>query len=199
MRSALAALFSAVCLVSASTSHAQIKRDTDHILARLSYSNTLMQYSADRARSVCIAVYDSGMYRFWRPDTTKMQPGDPNPYRVVSQGMLTDSELHEFSSMLDELNFKFQPPGIIEQGAESFLAEVVRHGKTVRYRWLDPDRRHPFPKGVDKLVSWLQVFQPKDSTRITLYPLSDMKVCPAANENPLPLFALNATGSANVR
>ena len=194
MLSVLATLVSAVVLLSASTSFAQVKRDPDHILARLSYSNTLMRYSDDRARSICIAVYDSGRYRFWRPNTAKLKPGDPDPYRLISQGMLTNDQLREFRSMLGELNFNFQPPGVLEQGAESFLAELVRHGKTVRYRWLNPDQSRPFPESVDKVVSWLQAFQPKDSTTITLYAMSDMQVCPAANENPLPLFALGSTG-----
>lgn len=94
MRLELAILISAAVLIGAGTTSAQTERNgDDRLIARLSYGNTLMEYSDDTPRRVCFAVYKSGLYRLWRPNTMDLKPGDPDPARIVSQGALTQEEM----------------------------------------------------------------------------------------------------------
>ncbi len=55
--------------------------------------------------------------------------------------------------------------------------------------WIDPDHNRAFPQSVDRLVDWLQTFEALGSTTIELHELSDIAVCPSANDNPLPLVS----------
>jgi hypothetical protein len=190
MRSHLCSLISALLFLTAAGSSAQVKQtSTDHLLARLSYSNTLMDQSNDRARKVCFAVYDSGLYRLWRPGHLELRPKSPDSGRFVLQGTLTKAQMRQLGAMLKDMNFKSSGGGLIEQGSESFLAELVKDGKSVRYKWIDPDYSRAFPQPVDRLIDWLQDFEAVGSTRIQLHELSDIAVCPSANVNPLPLVS----------
>ena len=189
MRSSLSTLiFSAVLTVT--TSHAQIQRNTDeHILARLSYSNTMMEYSGAQSRRVCFAVYDSGLYRLWRPDPLHINSGDLDPAHVLFEGQLTTEQMLQFRTMMKQLDFRSREGGLVQMGAESFLAELPNNGKTIRFKWVNPDHRHPFPRAVSRMVDWLQDFEPHNSTQLALREMSDTPVCPSANDNPLPLTA----------
>jgi len=190
MRVELAILISAAVLIGARTASAQTEKNgDDHLIARLSYGNTLMEYSDGAPRRVCFAVYKSGLYRLWRPNTMDLKPGDPDPARIVSQGALTQEEMRQLTTMLRQLNFKSQGGGIVEQGSESFLAELIQNGRTERLKWVDPDHRRPFPQVISRIVDWMQDFEPRNSRQITLQDLSNVSVCPSANDNPLPLTA----------
>ncbi len=75
MRSHLCSLISAALLLTATGSSAQGRQDsTGHLLARLSYNNTLMEQSNDQPRKICFAVYDNGLYRLWRPGHMELRP-----------------------------------------------------------------------------------------------------------------------------
>ena len=191
MRSALAAAFSTTVLLAAVTASAQVKRNADDgILARLSYSNTMMEYSgAAQVRRVCFAVYDSGFYRLWRPDATNLGLDVPDPVHVIFQGALTKEQIRQLGAMLKNLNLNSHGDGFIQQGAESFLAELVNAGRPERFNWVNPDHRRPFPPAITRVVDWMQDFQPYDAVKVTLRDLSEISVCPSANENPLPLTA----------
>lgn len=190
MRSALAA-FSTTVLLAAVVASAQVKKNAeDGILARLSYSNTMMEYSgAAQPRRVCFAVYDSGLYRLWRPDATNLGLDDPDPVHVIFQGALTKEQMRQLGAMLKNLNLNSDGDGFIQQGAESFLAELVNAGRTERFTWVNPDHRRPFPPAITRIVDWMQDFRPHNAAKVTLRDLSDISVCPSANENPLPLRA----------
>ena len=190
MRFSLAATIFSAALLTAAASPAQIQRNTDeHILARLSYSNSMMEYSGAQSRRVCFAVYDSGLYRLWRPNPLHLKPGDLDPARVLFEGQLTTEQMLQFRTMMKQLDFKSREGGLVQMGAESFLAELPNNGKTVRFKWVNPDHRHPFPRAVSRMVDWLQDFEPHNSTQLALQEMSDTPVCPSANDNPLPLTA----------
>lgn len=191
MRSALAAAFSTTVLLAAVAASAQVKKNADDgIRARLSYSNTMMEYSgAAQPRRVCFAVYDSGLYRLWRPDATNLGLDDPDPVHVIFQGALTKEQMRQLGAMLKNLNLNSDGDGFIQQGAESFLAELVNAGRTERFTWVNPDHRRPFPPAIARIVDWMQDFRPHNAAKVTLRDLSDISVCPSANENPLPLRA----------
>lgn len=170
----------------------QIKQNTDdHLVARLSYSNTLMEYSEGQVRKVCFAVYESGLYRLWRPDPLHFNPGDLDPAHVVFEGRFTTEQMLRFRRMIQQLDFKSQGGGLVQQGSETFLAELVDKGKMSRLKWVDPDHRHPLPQAVGRVVDWLRDFEPHNSTQVAFREMSDTPVCPSANDNPLPLTAMN--------
>jgi len=51
----------------------------------------------------------------------------------VLQGTLTKAQMRQLGAMLKDMRFKSSGGGLIEQGSESFLAELVKDGKSVRY------------------------------------------------------------------
>lgn len=190
MRSSLPALVCTALLAIATPASSQIKRNLDeHILARLSYSNTLMEYSDAQLRQVCFAVYDTGLYRLWRPNPVQLNPGDLDPAHVFFEGTLTTDQMLQFRAMLKQLAFQSRGGGLVQQGSEIFLAEATNKGKMARLKWVDPDHRHPFPRAIDGVVDWLQDFVPHNATQLALREMSDTPVCPSANDNPLPLSA----------
>lgn len=189
MRSSRGALLSALLLIAPAALFGQIKRDnSDRPIVRLSYANTLMD-RLDNHREVCVAVYEDGLYRLWRPNLTGLKPGSPDPLRTVFQGTLTKEQMQRLGSMLKGLNFESKGGGLVEEGSESFLAELVNDQKTTRLKWVNPDHRHPFPQSVSRMVDWLQDLGTQGTTQVTLSELSDISVCPSANDNPLPLTA----------
>lgn len=191
MRFSLAAMIFSAVLLTAAASHSQIKRNTDeHILARLSYSNTMMEYSGvPQVRRVCFAVYDSGLYRLWRPNATNIGADDPDPAHVIFQGALTKQQMRQLGAMLKNLNLNSHGGGFVQQGAESFLAELVNAGRAERFNWVNPDHRRPFPRAVTRIVDWILDFHPHNAAKVTLRDLSDISACPSAIDNPLPLTA----------
>lgn len=189
MRSCLASFLAALVLIAPAALMGQAKRDNpDHLIARLSYANTLMD-RFDSRRQVCVAVYEGGLYRLWRPNLTGLQSGSPDPLRTVFQGTLTKEQMQMLGSMLKNLNFKSKGGGLVEKGSESFLAELVNSRQTTRLKWVNPDHRQPFPQSVSRIVDWLQDLGTQGTTQTTLSELSDISVCPSANDNPLPLTA----------
>ncbi len=185
-----AAAISAAVFLAAIAVMAQLKRNADeNLVARLSYSNTLMEYSGDQARQVCFALYKSGLYRLWRPNPVNLKPGDPDPAHVMFEGALTKEQMRQMGAMLKQLNLSSHQAGFVEQGAESFLVEMVNGSRTEQLKWVNPDHRRAFPPPITRVVDWMQDFQPQDAVKVTLRDLSDISVCPSANENPLPLRA----------
>ena len=191
MRFSLGIVLSTLFFLIAPTGlRAQVKRDNpDHLLARLSYANTLMEKSDNSPRQICVAVYDNGLYRLWRPDLIELKRNPIDPLRTVFQGTLTKEQMQQLGSILRGLNFQSKGGGLVEQGSESFLAELVISQKTERLQWVNADHRQPFPQAVSRVIDWLQDLGTQGTTQITLQELSDISVCPSANDNPLPLTA----------
>lgn len=191
MRFTLGTFLSAVFVLIASVGLiGQVRQATPiHLIARLSYSNTLMEKANDSARQVCVAVYDNGLYQLWRPDLIELKQGSPDSLRTVFEGTLTKEQMQQLGSMLRGLNFKSKGGGLVEEGSESFLAELVNSKDTVRLKWVDPDHRQPFPQSVNRIIDWLQDLGTQGTTQFSLRELGNISVCPSANDNPLPLTA----------
>ncbi|HEV2245857.1 MAG TPA: hypothetical protein VGW37_04310 [Terriglobia bacterium] len=158
-------------------------------LARLSYNTFTTQ--------ICLAVALDGSYRMVRstPDTYD------GPQRL--QGKLSKKELRQLETRLTAPGFRSlssNHAGLIRQDAEDFAAEVSIAGnngevadRTQRLQWLNADDKSPFPATIEKLVSWLISFQPKDARSFTYAEFPN--VCPsiglsliqpsvAANQHP---------------
>jgi len=62
------------------------------------------------------------------------------------------------SQLFEEGDFDSKGGGIVRQGSETFVAEIVRGGQTVRFIWVDPDH-HRISGGGGKRHSVLQEFK----------------------------------------
>jgi len=185
-----AVLVAALLGVSVSSSAQEIFRLHDpDVLARLSYNTFTTQ--------ICLAVTLDGAYRFVR-STEDTHDG---PQRL--QGRLSKIEFQKLEARLDSPGFKSlgsNHAGLIRQNAENFVAEITSPSskgeaddRTQRLQWLNADGESPFPAPIDKLVSWMRNFQPKNARSFTYGEFPD--VCPsiglsfvqpsvAANQHP---------------
>jgi hypothetical protein len=97
-------------------------------------------------------------------------------------------QLGELKGLLHEVDFRSGGGGIqYLQSAESLVVEVLRHGKTEHYFWINSEARSPLPKSAIKVVNWLEDFTARDATPFKHYEGSDIRICPSMNDNPLPL------------
>ena len=143
------------------------------MLARFSYNTVTTQ--------ICLAVSLDGSYRILRSTEDTLD----GPQRL--QGKLSRKEFQELNAVLDAPGFKglaSNHAGLIRQTAENFAAETpVPNSKgeaddrTRRLQWLNADGESPFPASIDKLVSWMKNFHPKNARSFTYEEFPD--VCPS--------------------
>lgn len=151
------------------------------LLARISFDSSFPAEAGDSSH-ICIAVYESGLYRLLKVEAVKANRLNP----PILQGTLSKEELDHFRGLLRNLRSNRRQDGIIRQGTESFIADIVVEGKSARYTWDDSDYRDPFPGPIRKVVSWLQDFKAKDSTEFELHELSNVQgPCPSMNDTPV--------------
>jgi hypothetical protein len=185
-----AILIATVLGMSAGLSAQEIYRLHDpDTLARLSYNTFTTQ--------ICLAVTLDGSYRILRLTEDTLD----GPQRL--QGKLSKKEFQELEARLNSPGFKSlgnNHAGLIRQNAENFVAEIPVPGskghaddRTRRRQWLNADGESPFPATIEKLVSWMRNFQPKNARSFTYEEFPD--VCPspglslvqpsvAANQHP---------------
>jgi hypothetical protein len=177
LTSALMVLFSGLGAAAQSASG-----NSDSVLARLSYQSgaaVIDWRSQKESPHMCFAVYKSGYYRISR----LTEHGNE-----TLEGAMPKDQLAELQGLLHEVDFQSQGGGIqYLQGAESLVIEVVRHGKTKHYFWINPDDGNPLPKSAMKVVDWLEDFRAHGATPFKHYETSDIRICPSMNDNPMPL------------
>ena len=167
-------LITALLGISARLSAQEIYRLHDpDTLVRLSYNTFTTQ--------VCVAVALDGSYRMVR-STAETYDG---PQRL--QGKLSKKEFQQLEARLAAPGFRSlgsNPAGLIRQNAEDFAAEISTPGnngeaadRTRRLQWLNADDQSPFPAAIQKLVSWMKSFEPKDARSFTYAEFPN--VCPS--------------------
>jgi hypothetical protein len=155
----------------------------DRLLARLSYSSTYaIDWREERGYpQVCFALYRNGYYQI-----SRLTEGGTE----TLQGTLPQDRLLRLGRMLNNLDFQATAGGVIRQGSESLMAEVVHDGQAIHYVWIDPDHQRPFPSSAISIVNWLQNFKAKGASPLTLRELSDQSICPPASWKPVqPVIA----------
>jgi hypothetical protein len=153
------------------------------VLARLSYSNTFVAVSGQqRSPGICFELYRSGRYRVSRSTDGSTK---------TLGGTLTQEQLGAVTQLMNKLDFESRGGGVIRNGSESFVAEIVRGHETMRYLWVNPDHQRPFPDSAATLVNWLQGFTPQDASPSTVPELSSDPICPRASINPVQPVAAN--------
>jgi hypothetical protein len=153
------------------------------LFARLSYSSGhIVDWRQEQGNpQICFALYRSGYYRVSRLTERGTE---------TLQGTLSEDQVLRFRGMLENLDFQSSGGAVTRNGAEVFIAEVVRSRKTVHYVWIDPDHERPFPNSAMSVVKWLQDFKPEGSSPLTVRELSDQpSICPLASKPMLPPLA----------
>ena len=157
---------------------------SDRLFARFSYGGGhIVDWRYEQGNpQICFALYRSGYYRVSRLTERGTE---------TLQGTLREDQVTRFRKTLENLDFQSSEGGVIREGAEMLEAEIVRKGKPMHYRWINPDDQRPFPDSVMNLVKWLRGFEPEGAFPFTERELSDQpSICPPASPNPLvPLFA----------
>ena len=154
--------------------------NSDPVLARLSYQNSVLnQRGHTESPNVCLAVYESGYYQISR----RLEQGNQ-----TLEGTMPKDQLAQLQTLLHEVDFQSVGGGIqYLQGAESLVIESIRHGKTKHYFWVNPENRNPLPKSAIRVVDWLEDFRAHGATPFKHYEVSNRRICPSMNENPMPL------------
>lgn len=175
--SALMVLFTGVGAAAQSAS-----ANSNSVLARLSYQSgrAVIDWRNQKGSPhMCLAVYQNGDYQISRLTEHGNQ---------TLEGAMPKDQLGELQGLLHEVEFQSEGGGIqYLEGAESLVVEVLLHGKTEHYFWINPGDRNPLPKSAIKVVSWLEDFQASGATPFKHYEASDIRICPSMNDNPLPL------------
>jgi len=154
----------------------------NNLLARLSYDSTYVteergqpHLSRDFSR-ICFEVYRDGRYR-----TSRMALGRTENLR----GTLSEEQVSQVASLLKKVGFDSKGGGIVRQGSETFVAEIVRGGQTARFIWVDPDHHRPFPDAAESVIRWLQEFKAQGATALTAPESSTMQICPRMSDRPV--------------
>ena len=183
------------------------KSNEADLLARLSYNSSAV-VQRDGVSQVCVAISRGGEYRMIR--LTNNRPVE----RV--HGTLSKEQFDKVSKLLESPKFRALSPshgGLIRQEAESFAAELPvasmpqpdestsndhqlhiivpeEMPQARRIQWLNPDGENPFPDSVEKIVTWMQSFQPKNGKEFEYAEFPD--VCPSGGLRPVqPTMAEN--------
>ena len=160
----------------------------NNLLARLSYDTTYVteergqpHFSRNFSR-ICFEVYRDGRYR-----TSRMALGRTENLR----GTLPEEQVSQVASLLKKVDFDSKGGGIVRQGSETFVAEILRGGQTSRFIWVDPDHHRPFPDAAESVIRWLQEFKAQGATALTAPESSTMQICPRMSDRPVqPVAAL---------
>lgn len=153
---------------------------TDRVVARLSY-NFNYEWSGEGAcPTICFELYGSGRrYRISR----MIREG-----RIENlEGILSRGQLKILSRLLTKLHpEEADGVGVIRQGSESMMAEIVRGNQTLHYLWIDPDHQRPFPDEARNIIKWLQSFKATGASPISQHELSIEPICPRSPVHRVP-------------
>jgi hypothetical protein len=155
-----------------------------NLLAKLSFDSSgavLIQ----GVQHICIAVSRDGTYRMMRSPILGMLRSDPARLAQRVQGTMSGEQLQRLKTLLDSSDLRSvsgNHSGIIRQSAEIFAAEIPAANKqvsdgTLHVQWLNADGQNPFPSPLNKIVDWLNDFEP-----VNAKPLADLEfqdVCPS--------------------
>jgi len=177
MRRHLTLLLAAMILSTPAIVMAQSKNSDQRTpVARISYHYS---YAWDAAESgyphICFALYDGGYYQ-----VSRLTMDGPQ----TLQGKLSRSQFSRLRELIKGFDFDSAGGWVVRKGAESLLIDVTSDDTTVRHRWVNPDRERPLPDAAVKIIGWLQNFEDKGATPLTLRELGE-SICPPGSLKPL--------------
>ena len=154
------------------------EQTANNLLARLSYDTTYVTEERGQPHfsRICFEVYRDGRYRI-----SRMALGRTENLR----GTLSEEQVSQVASLLKKVDFDSKGGGIVRQGSETFVAEIVRGGQTARFIWVDPDHHRPFPEAAESVILWLQEFRAQGATALTAPEASTMQICPRMSDRPV--------------
>jgi hypothetical protein len=157
-----------------------------NLLARLSYDSTYVaeERGLPHFPRICFEIYRDGRYR-----VSRVRLGGAENLG----GTLSQEQVSHVANLLKKVDFENKGGGIVRQGSETFVAEIMRDCRTARYIWVDPDHHRPFPESAESVIRWLQAFKAQGASALTAPELSMMQICPRMSENPLQPVAAEGT------
>jgi len=151
-------------------------------IARISYSSGILESSyLQGPPKFCFALFGEGFYRMSRLT--------PRGTTEKVQGMLSADQLAVFRKILEGVKFQSGGGGLVQNNAESFIAQITRDDQTRRYFWVDPDQRKPLPASALKVVKWLQNFRPQNEEIVDVPEGTENPICPPVWEKPVQPIA----------
>jgi hypothetical protein len=157
-----------------------------NLLARLSYDSTYVAEEKGQPHfsRLCFEVYRDGRYRISRMALGRTEN---------LGGTISQDEVSHVADLLKKVDFENKGGGIVRRGSETFVAEIMREGRSARYIWVDPDHRRAFPRAAQDLIEWLQDFKAQGARPLTAPEVSTMQICPRMTDTPLqPVAARGA-------
>jgi hypothetical protein len=112
-------------------------------------------------RRLCFAFAPDGEYRILR------QQKNSGPVEAF-QGTLGKSRLERLQRILNSdsfLNLRGNGPGVLLNGAEAFVANILRQGRVQRIVWANRDGRNPFPGPIAGLMEWMRTLDLRARSR----------------------------------
>jgi hypothetical protein len=160
-----------------------------NVLARLSYISTYVAVSGQQhSPGICFELYRNGRYRVSRStDGATKNLG----------GTLTQDQLGAVTRLMKKLDFESSGGGVIRNGSESFVAEIVRGNERMRYLWVDPDHQRPFPDSAVSIINWLQDFKPQGADALVVPELGTDSICPIISDKPVQPVAQDGASCLN--
>jgi hypothetical protein len=130
-------------------------------------------------RRLCFAFAPDSEYRILR------QQKNSGPVEAF-QGTLGKNRMDRLQQMLNSSSFRNlrgNGPGVLLNGAEAFVASILRQGRVQRIVWANRDGRDPFPSPIAGIMEWMRTLDVKDAQPI---PPDVRSVCPIAPQPVLP-------------
>jgi hypothetical protein len=150
------------------------------VSTRLSYDSTYVADGTDERRSprICLQVDEDGHFRISRLTTGATEN---------LEGRLSQGQMSQLASLLKKVGFESKLGGMVRNGSETFVAEIVRGDQTVRYIWVNPDHQRAFPQAAADLIEWMQKFKPQGASTLLAaeWSAQQMRICPRMSDNPL--------------
>lgn len=137
-----------------------------------------------------------------KEDDTELREGIPST--ELLQGTLSPEELKKLKKLLEDREFlklTASAPGILRNGAETFVAEVPREDGVQRVVISDTDRENPFPRSANRIINWLQRFKAEGAEPLDI---SAQDICPSGELQPIHpatarLQPMSSTGACGRR
>jgi hypothetical protein len=200
MRLSAKACFMTAVLTASLTLYGQEQQgfSDPNLLAKLSFDSSGVVLSRG-IQHICIAVSRDGAYRMMRRPVPGNLRSDPARLTERIQGAMSGEQLQQLKTLLDSSDLRSlsgDHSGIIRQSAQTFAAEIPISDRQVsdgalRVQWVNGDGENPFPPPVNKIVGWLNHFEPAKAKPLANLEFQD--VCPSvALERLQPSVASNA-------
>lgn len=144
------------------------------VVVRLSYRSSWVEpgtWGQNESPRICISIRRNRQYRMFYTSPLGSQ---------WLEGVMPAEEHSRLMALLRAPEFKALSGtrgGVVRKGSQTFIAEVHRANGVQHLAWMIPDHEDTFSPPVEKIIRWLQSFQPMNATTLEQTEFPD--ICPA--------------------